>query len=143
MCVVAFNPVGDRANNWFRDGQGIRDLSRVLQAERTHVGCQMRMLVFHALVDRQGELEGVSIERVLQQGSYSCPQLYLQLQLSLQDETISSSTWEVPRFGSLEPTGRHAIVVERSPGIRGFAADCPILTLFKPSRLSFQTALWW
>jgi hypothetical protein len=43
----------------------------------------------------------------------------------------------------LDPTPDYGIVVERSPYMRGFAADCPYHILFKPSRLSFPTALWW
>ena len=40
---------------------------------------------------------------------------------------------------------RYVLVVERSPRLpdRGFAADCPIFSVFKPSRVPFPVPLWW
>ena len=41
--------------------------------------------------------------------------------------------FRVPHFEALAPTPAPGIVVERS-SVRGFAADCPIYAILKPSR---------
>lgn len=90
-----------------------------------------------------------TIELVIQIGSlFPIPQHYLQpLRVSVQNRLYHHPVIPgVSYFHSLECTRRYPIVVELAPCLfwrfRRSAADYPIRTLFKPSRLPFLATLW-